>query len=69
MYLEDPLSQIVLATVDDVRPALGLAYCLDDQHCEWCVGVADGLQPGERLALDVYRYSKFAVATGYTRLA
>jgi hypothetical protein len=70
MYLESPVSQTVIATVDDVRPGLGLAYCLDDQRCEWCVAAAaDALQPGERLALEVHRFSRFALATGYTKPA
>lgn len=64
----------IQATVEAVLPAMGLAYVLGDDHCEWTVtrgthGLGlETLHPGDRVSLKVERYNQFAVVREYAAI-
>ena len=64
----------VVAVVEEVLPALGLAYAVDDNQCRWAVTQStpgSGLQSlvaGHRVSLTISRHAHFEVASGYAPL-
>ena len=64
----------IQATVQEVLPATGLAYVVDDERRTWGItgnakgaGVAS-LYPGQRIALTVTDHTQFDLVSGYAPL-
>lgn len=64
----------VVATVQDVRPKLGLAYATDEEACSWAItrsmqGAAlDDLTAGTQVRLTIETHEGFSLVSGWAPL-
>lgn len=74
MTKSQPISKQIKASVQEVMPAIGLAYALDDERRTWGitrstkgVGLAS-LSPGQRIELTVVSHQDFDLVHEYATL-